>query len=42
MGLKTLEKRLEAEYGNQFRLKIAHDDGMFSVDVKIPRKWQKN
>jgi len=41
MGLKTLKKRLAAEYGNQFRLKIAHDDSMFIVDLKIPRKWRK-
>lgn len=41
MGLKTLKKRLAAEYGNQFRLKIDHDDSMFKVDLKIPRKWLK-
>jgi sensor histidine kinase YesM len=41
MGLKTLKKRLAAEYGNQFRLKIGQDDSMFIVDLKIPRKWRK-
>ena len=41
MGLKTLKKRLAAEYGNQFRLKISHEDRMFIVDLKIPSKWQK-
>ena len=41
MGLKTLKKRLAAEYGNQFSLKIGQDDSMFIVDLKIPRKWRK-
>jgi sensor histidine kinase YesM len=41
LGLKTLKKRLATEYGNQFRLKIDHDDKMFKVDLKIPRKWRK-
>jgi sensor histidine kinase YesM len=41
LGLKTLKKRLAAEYGNQFRLKIDHDDSIFIVDLKIPRKWRK-
>jgi LytS/YehU family sensor histidine kinase len=41
MGLKTLKKRLAAEYGNQFRLKIDHNDSIFIVDLKIPRKWRK-
>jgi LytS/YehU family sensor histidine kinase len=41
MGLRTLKKRLAAEYGNQFKLKIEHTDSRFVVDLKIPRKWQK-
>lgn len=41
MGLKTLNKRLVAEYGDQFRLKIDHKNSMFIVDLKIPRKWRK-
>jgi len=41
MGLKTLKKRLAAEYENQFRLKIDHDENMFIVDLKIPLKWRK-
>jgi sensor histidine kinase YesM len=42
LGLKTLKKRLAAEYGNQFRLKLDQTDKMFKVDLKIPRKWRKN
>jgi sensor histidine kinase YesM len=41
LGLITLKKRLVAEYGNRFRLKIDHHDSMFTVDLKIPRKWQQ-
>jgi sensor histidine kinase YesM len=41
MGLKTLKKRLAAEYGNQFRLKIDQDDNVFIADLKIPRQWRK-
>ena len=41
MGLITLKKRLTAEYNNLYRLKIDHDDHMFTVDLKIPRQWRK-
>jgi LytS/YehU family sensor histidine kinase len=41
LGLTTLKKRLVAEYGNRFRLKIDHDDSMFTVDLKIPCQWQQ-
>lgn len=41
MGLKTLKKRLAAEYDNQFKLKIDQNDSTFIVDLKIPRRWQK-
>jgi len=40
LGLTTLKKRLFAEYGNRFKLKIDHNDSMFTVDLKIPGKWQ--
>jgi two-component system LytT family sensor kinase len=38
MGLEILRKRLAAEYENQHKLKIDHDDKMFTVDLKIPQK----
>jgi sensor histidine kinase YesM len=41
LGLKTLKKRLSAEYDNHYKLKIDHNNGMFIVDLKIPRKWKK-
>jgi sensor histidine kinase YesM len=41
MGLKTLKKRLAAQYGKQFRLDLNQDDSMFSVDLKLPRQWKK-
>lgn len=41
MGLRTLKKRLAAEYDNLFKLKIEHSDNMFIADLRIPRKWRK-
>ena len=41
LGLKILQKRLAAEYDNQFKLKIENVDNMFIVDLKIPKKWRK-
>ena len=42
LGIKTLKKRLTAEYGRQHKLKIEHHKDTFIADLKIPRKWRKN